>query len=310
MKKLLIIGVSGLTGNKLAELSNNNYEVYGTYNKRPLTIDKCESFPLDKTNKEKTQQLLTEINPDVIIDCSALHNVDYCETHQEETWNVNVEGTMNIANMCKAINARFIFISTDYVFDGRAKQYNEESETNPLNYYGISKLKAEEKISQSGIDYVIARTSLVFGWNPGELEGKTSSSGKTMNFVIWALNKLRKGESLSIVTDQYSTPTLADNLAEYLLSLANSSFNGIIHTAGRECINRYEFTLKIADIFDIDKELITPVTSDMFKQASDRPMRCCLDVSKALRLLKVKPLTIDEALLTMKEQEYYLHSLR
>ncbi len=303
MKKLLIIGISGLAGYKLAELSRNNYEVYGTYNKRPLIIDKCETFLLDKTNKEKTQQLLTEIKPDIIIDCSALHNVDYCETHQEETWNVNVEGTMNIANWCKAINSRFIFISTDYVFDGKAKDYNEESETNPLNYYGVSKLKAEERLSHSGIDYAIARTSLVFGWNPGELAGKNSSSGKTMNFVIWALNKLRKGENLKIVTDQWSTPTLADNLAEYLLALANSNFNGIFHTVGKECINRYEFTLMIAEIFNIDKDLITPVSSDTFKQASDRPMRCCLDVSKAKGLLKVNPLTINEALLRMKQQE-------
>jgi len=250
MKKLLIIGISGLTGNRLAYLSTNSYEVYGTYNKRPLTIDKCKIFPLDKTNKDKTTLLLTKIQPDVIIDCSALHNVDYCETHQEETWKVNVEGTMNLANICKLINARFIYISTDYVFDGTAQKYTEESETNPLNYYGISKLKAEERISNFGINYAIARTSLVFGWNPGELESKTSSSGKTMNFVIWALNKLRKNESLNIVTDQYSTPTLADNLAEYLLSLANSNFNGIFHTAGNECISRYEFTLKIAKIFN------------------------------------------------------------
>jgi dTDP-4-dehydrorhamnose reductase len=303
MKKLLIVGISGLTGNRLADLSTNTYEVYGTYNQRPLKNDKCETFALDKTNKEKTHQLLTKIKPDVIIDCSALHNVDYCETHQDETWKVNVEGTMNIANVCKLINAKFIFISTDYVFDGTAKQYNEKSETNPLNYYGISKLKAEEELSHSGIDYAIARTSLVFGWNPGELAGKTSSSGKTMNFVIWALNKLRNGESLKIVTDQWSTPTLTDNLAEYLLGLANSNFNGIFHTAGKECINRYEFTLKIAEIFNIDKDLITSVTSDMFKQTSDRPMRCCLDVSKAQRLLKVEPLTVNEALLKMKQQE-------
>lgn len=303
MNKLLIIGASGLTGYKLANLSTSTYKVYGTYNKRPLVIDNCEIFQFNKTDKQHTYSLIMEINPDIIIDCSALHNVDYCETHQEETWNVNVDSPVHIAKLCKEINSRFIYISTDYVFDGKTKNYNEESKTNPLNYYGLSKLKAEEEISNLGISYAIARTSLVFGWNPNELKGKKSSSGKSMNFVIWALNKLRNGESLKIVADQYSTPTLADNLAEFLLALANSDINGIFHTTGEECLNRYDFTLKIADTFEIDTELITPVTSELFKQVAKRPMICCLDVSKAQRILNVKPLTIEDSLLEMKEQE-------
>ncbi len=303
MKKLLIIGASGLTGYKLANLSAQKFEVYGSYNNRAVTIENCEIFQLDKTDKEKIDSVIKELKPNIIVDCSALHNVDYCETHHEETWNVNVNSPSYITDLCKEINARFIYISTDYVFDGTAKKYNEKSKTNPLNYYGISKLRAEEKIATSGISYAIARTSLVFGWNPGELKGQKSSSGKTMNFVIWALNKLRDGESLKIVNDQFSTPTLADNLAEFLLSLANSTVSGIFHTVGAECINRYEFTLKIAKIFNINRKLITPVSSDMFKQVAKRPMRCCLDVNKAQLLLKVKPLSIEESLLKMKAQE-------
>lgn len=303
MNKLLIIGASGLTGYKLANLSTSTYKVYGTYNKRPLAIDNCEIFQLNKTDKQNTYSLIMNINPDIIVDCSALHNVDYCETHHEETWNVNVDSPVHIAKVCKEINSRFIYISTDYVFDGKTKNYNEESKTNPLNYYGLSKLKAEDEISNFGISYAITRTSLVFGWNPNELKGKKSSSGKSMNFVIWALNKLRNGESLKMVTDQYSTPTLADNLAEFLLSLAGSNINGLFHTTGSECINRYEFTLKIADIFNLNKKLISPVTSDMFKQVAKRPMRCCLDASKAEQLLNVKPLTIEESLSIMRDQE-------
>ena len=124
-----------------------------------------------------------------------------------------------------------------------------------------------------------------------------------MNFVIWALGKLRDEESIKIVMDQYSTPTLADNLAEILMSLAKSDKQGIFHTTGKNCLNRYDFTLKICEIFGIKKELVSPVTSDMFQQVAERPMRCFLDVSKAERLLNAKPLTIDEALSIMKEQE-------
>jgi dTDP-4-dehydrorhamnose reductase len=286
MEKLLIIGVSGLTGYKLAKLSTMNYEVYGTYNKRPINIENCEIHQLDKTNKEKTYSLICQIKPDVIIDCSALHNVDYCETHEEETWMVNVTAPSFIADFCREIGARMVYISTDYVFDGTARSYNEESKPNPLNYY-----------------YAIARTSLVFGWNPGEIRGEKSSSGKTMNFVIWALNKLRESQKLNIVSDQYSTPTLADNLADYLLALASSNVNGIFNTVGEDCMNRYDFTFKIAEEFNINKKLITPVTSDMFKQVAKRPMKCCLDSSKGKKILNIKPLSVEESLNKMKQQE-------
>jgi len=129
-----------------------------------------------------------------------------------------------------------------------------------------------------------------------------SSSGKSMNFVIWTLNKLRSGEEVKIVTDQYSSPTLADNLAEALLALSRSERQGVYHTAGKTCINRFDFAKKIAEVFELDGSLIKPVTSDAFRQVAERPKRCCLDVSKAERELKVKFLTVEEGLTRMKEQ--------
>ncbi|MFW9946853.1 MAG: dTDP-4-dehydrorhamnose reductase [Candidatus Odinarchaeota archaeon] len=303
MEKLLIIGASGLTGYRLAKLSSEFYEVYGTYNKRPINIENCEISQLDKTNKEKVHSLIKHINPNIVIDCSAVHNVDYCETHQEETWNVNVEATKFIAKICKDIEARMIYISTDYIFDGTAKHYDEYSKPNPINYYGVSKLKAEEEIANLEISYAIARTSLIFGWIPSELKGLESSSKKSINFVLWALNKLRNRVPLNIVTDQFSTPTFVDNLVNYLLALAKSNENGIFHTTGKQCLNRYEFACKIIEVFNINKDLITPVTSDLFEQIAERPMRCCLSSDKAQKLLGVKPYTIQEALLKMKEQE-------
>jgi len=303
MEKLLIIGVSGLTGYKLAKLSSNKYKVFGTYNHRSIIIENCELYQLDKTNKKLTNSLLKKINPDVIVDCSALHNVDYCETHKEETWKVNVDAPKFIAKISKEIGARMIYISTDYVFDGTKGSYTEESQPNPLNYYGISKLEGEQEIAKTKTDYAICRTSLIYGWNPNELMGKTSSSGKSQNYVIWVLNKLRSGENVNIVTDQYSTPTLADNLAEAILTLSNSNLQGIFHTAGKACINRFDFTLKIAEVFGINKSLISPTTSDKFKQVAKRPKRCCLNVSKLESQLNFKFLNIEEALKRMKRQE-------
>lgn len=300
--KLLVIGGSGLLGYKLAKKSSEKYETFLTYNFRPVNLEGCTALKLDKCDREAVFELLEKIRPDVVIDTAALHNVDYCETHPEEAWKVNVEGTRNVAEACKRIGAKIIFISTDYVFDGEKGCYTEEDAPNPLSYYAKTKLEAEKIIQSLGIRYVIARPSVIYGWNPNEVLGLKSSSGKSVNFVVWALQKLERGEEIKAVTDQYNCPTLADNLAEALLIMAASEKQGIYHTAGKECVNRYQFTLKVAEVFNLDKSLIKPVTSEIFKQIAKRPKKCCLDVSKAERDFGIKFLTVEEGLKLMKFQ--------
>ena len=300
--KLLVVGGSGLLGFKVAELAVNKFETFATYNFRPTELDGCSFLKLDKTDRDDTLALVNKLKPDVIIDTAALHNVNYCETHRDEAWKVNVEGTRNITEACRAVGAKMIFVSTDYVFDGKKEVYTEEDASNPLNYYAKTKLEGERVVKEAGIDYVIARPSVIYGWNPSELAELRSSSGKSMNFVVWAIDKLKKKEKINIVTDQYSCPTLADNLAEVLLVLSKSGKQGIYHTTGKTCINRFMFAKKIAEIFELDEGLIKPVTSDLFKQVAGRPKRCCLDVTKAERELGVRFLTVEEGLMKMKEQ--------
>jgi len=300
--KLLVVGGSGLLGYKVAEFAVEEFGTFATYNFRSVELQGCNLFKLDKCDRSATLALVKKIKPDVVIDTAALHNVDYCETHRNEAWKVNVDGTRNVADACRETNAKMIFISTDYVFDGKKDFYNENDAPNPLHYYAKTKLEGENVVKEANINYAIARPSVIYGWNPSELADLRSSSGKSMNFVIWTLNKLRRGEEVKIVTDQYSSPTLADNLAEALLALSKSERQGVYHTAGKTCINRFDFAKKIAKVFELDSSLIKPVTSDAFKQVAERPKRCCLDVSKAERELKVKFLTVEEGLTRMKEQ--------
>ena len=298
-----MIGGSGLLGFKVAELSvKEAFETYATYNLRPIELNECNSVRLDKTVRDDTLDLVKKVKPEVVIDTAAIHNVDYCETHHDEAWKVNVEGTRNVADACKEVGAKMILISTDYVFDGKKNFYTEQDVPNPLHFYAKTKLEGENLIKKAGIDYAIARPSVIYGWNPGELAGLKSSSGKSMNFVIWVINKLKREEEISIVTDQYSSPTYADNLAEALLALSKSDKQGVYHTTGKTCTNRFNFTKKIAEVFELSGSLIRPVTSDVFKQVAERPKRCCLDVSKAERELAVTFLTVEEGLKKMKEQ--------
>jgi len=301
--KFFIIGGSGLLGYKIVKLAAEKHETFFTYNFRQVSVEGATAIKMDKCNRTETFDIIRKVKPDVVIDTAALHNVDYCETHPEEAWKVNVEGTKNIVDACKEINAKIIFVSTDYVFDGKKGFYNEEDSPNPLNYYAKTKLEAEKIVKEAGIPFIVARPSVIYGWNPSETKGLKSSSGKSMNFVIWTLMKLKNKEKIKIVTDQYSSPTLADNLAEALVTMALSDKQGVYHTAGKTCLNRYDFALKIAEIFGMDRNLIAPVTSDVFKQIAKRPKKCCLDVSKAERDFKIKFLTVDEGLLKMKVQQ-------
>jgi len=300
--RLLVVGGSGLLGYKVAELAVEKFRTFATYNSRSIKLEGCSLFKLNKTDRSATLALVKRIKPDVVIDTAALHNVDYCETHRDEAGKVNVEGTRNVADACRETSAKMIFISTDYVFDGKKGFYDEGDAPNPLHYYAKTKVEGENVVKKAGIDYAIARPSVIYGWNASELAGLRSSSGKSMNFVIWTLNKLRGGEEVKMVTDQYSSPTLADNLAEVLLVLSKSERQGVYHTAGKTCLNRFEFAKKIAEIFDLDGGLIKPVTSDVFKQVAERPKRCCLDVSKAEKELGVRFVTVEEGLTKMREQ--------
>jgi len=300
--RLLVIGGSGLLGFKVAQLAMKEFETFATYNFRPVELEGCDSFKLDKTDRNDTSALLKKIRPDVVIDTAALHNVDYCETHQEEAWKVNVDGTRNVADACRDVKAKMVFISTDYVFDGKKGIYKEGDTPHPLHYYAKTKVEGENVVKSAGINYAIARPSVIYGWNPSELAGLRSSSGKSVNFVIWVIDKLKRKEEISIVTDQYSSPTLADNLAEVLLVLSKSEKQGIYHTAGKTCLSRFNFAKKIAEVFDLDGKLVKPVTSDKFKQIAERPKRCCLNVSKAEKELDVRFLSVEEGLTLMKEQ--------
>src|SRR5712692_1474779 len=300
LKKLLVIGGTGLVGSKLIGLaSKHGFEAFSTHNARRVTTH--NSSRLDVTDRHSTLDLIESVRPDVIVDTHALHNVDYCETHREEASKVNVEGTRNLVDGAAKANSRFLYVATDYGFDGRKGHYREEDAPNPLHYYAQNKVEAESIVA-SLPSFIISRPSVIYGWNPLERSGTPSSSGKTINFAMFILDKFEKKETVKAVNDQYSSPTLADNLAEALLRLATMKVNGVYHTAGRSCVSRYEFAVKAAEIFDYPPSLVQPVSSTDFKQVAERPRNSCLSVEKAERTLGMKFMTIEEGLREMRIQ--------
>ena len=300
-KKMLIFGCSGLAGSKIAEQAKNEYSVYGTFNKRTPKIENITSQKLDLHNTEDVQKLIEEIKPEVIVNATALHNVDYCEENKEESFFINSGVLQKIIDTSKQFQSKIIHISTDYVFDGYSSTpYKESDPAIPISVYGESKLHGEQIILSH--NHTVVRPSVVYGWTSLELEGIVSSSGKPINFAMWLLDKLHKNEPLSIVTDQFATATLADSLASSILKIISSENSGLYHISGLSCESRYDFSVKLAKIFGYDENKISQTDSSQFKQKAKRPSYSCLDCTKAIKDFDLQLVSTEKALEIMKKQ--------
>lgn len=300
LKKLLVVGATGLVGSKVAELAPAiGYETHCTQNARAGPL--LHSYKIDIRDRAATLDLVNRIRPEVIVHTAALHNVDYCETHKDEAIRVNVEGTRNLADAASRTGSTLVYVSTDYVFDGRTGNYLESDQPNPLHHYAWTKLEGEKIVSELP-SFAIARPSVIYGWNSLEKSIAPSSSGKSLNFAMFVLERLRRGETVKAVNDQFSSPTLADNLAEALLLMASRNVNGVLHTAGRSCLSRYDFAVRLAEVFGYPTKMIQPVPSSEFKQVAERPRNSCLLVDYAEKVLGVRFLSAEEGLSRMKEQ--------
>ncbi len=287
--KLLITGASGLYGSKLAQLAlSKNFEVYSS-DIQSLSVY-GNFVKLDISGKEQVEEAFKSIKPDVVVHAATLTDVDKCELNKELAWKVNVEGTKNITEASLRAGSFLIYISTDYVFSGETGYYKETDKPDPINYYGLTKLKAEE-IVQTQAEYFIARPSVIYGSTP--------AAGK-VNFALWLIETLRKGERVKIVTDQWNTPTLNTNLAEMTLEVIERRLTGTYHLCGATRVSRLEFAEQIADAFGLDKGLIDKVLSSQFTWPAKRPMDSSLDTSKAHKTLHCKPLEMAEALKLLK----------
>lgn len=290
--RLLVTGGSGLLGSKIAVISLlKGYETYSGYNEH-LT-NKGQPVKLNVCDLSNITAVFDRTKPDAVIHAAALSDVDKCEREKTLAWKVNVEGTKNIAEASKSHASFLVYISTDYVFSGEKGMYKETDETNPINYYGLTKLEGENIVKRIDGEWCIARPSVIYGATP--------AAGK-VNFALWVLNKLQEGEPIKIINDQWVSPTLNTNLAQMILEIVERRLTGTYHLAGATPLNRHEFATLLAEAFQLDKGLISPSKSDEMKWLATRPQNTSLNVEKATETLKNKPLKIEDALKKLKEE--------
>ena len=269
----LIVGNMGMLGRCLTRvLSKEKCRVTGT-----------DIQEFDITDREKTSREIQKIRPDVLINCAAYTDVDGCEMHQEETYAVNATGPGNLAWVSSKIGARLIHISTDFVFDGQKQSpYSETDPTGPLSIYGRSKLKGEEAIAEAMENYLIVRTSWLFG-----VDGN--------NFVKTMLKLADNMDRLEVVDDQKGRPTYARDLAEALKDLSRLEYRGIVHFSNSGECTWYRFACKIME-YAGKQTTILPTSTSRFPRPAQRPSNSAMDLTTVTRLLKRSPRAWEEAL--------------
>ena len=236
---------------------------------------------LDITNEYQVKTIIAENDPDIIVHLAAMTNVDGCELNPDQAYEVNVRGTVNLLNH---FNGKFVLLSTDYVFDGNEGPYSENDTVNPKNVYGKTKLEAERKVREFSADWLILRTNVV--WNIG---GKYKAS-----FVDWLVEELDEGNQVRIVTDQWNNPTHTEDLGCVINELLKHDASGLYHYGSAEVLNRYDFARLIANIYNLDENLIKPIMTQELNQLAKRPLRSGLKTNKIERDFAIIPAVLRE----------------
>jgi len=297
MKKVLLTGSNGLLGQKLINLylrdktialiatarGENRYPIKNGYT----------YVSMDVTNASNVQDIITLHKPDTIIHTAAMTNVDACETDQEGAEKLNVDAVEYLVDAANAVEAHFIHLSTDFIFDGEDGPYTEEAEPEPLSYYGETKLAAENMVRNQCDKWSIARTILVYG-----IVHDMSRS----NIVLWAKGALEKGQPINVVNDQVRSPTLAEDLAIGCKLIEQKEAEGVFNLSGKDQMSIVEIVERVADYFSLDKSIITQVSSKTLNQAAQRPPITGFDLTKSEEVLGYHPRSFEEGIAVLMEQ--------
>lgn len=292
--KILVIGANGFTGRRILDhlAGKAAYQVIGSSLHPDICPDSHHYFvQADIRNYFSVEKLFAKFRPDVVINCSALSVPDYCESHREEAYEMNVGAVGNLARCCEKVNSRFLHLSTDFVFGGKSPVlYTEEDTPAPVNYYGLTKWKGEQRVAAICSRYAIVRVVVVYG---------KAFPGQHGNILQLVKNRLSAGQEIRVVSDQYRTPTWVQDIALGVEALLHTGSNGIYHIAGAECLSIAGIAYRVADFFQLDRNLILPVTTKEMQEQTPRPLFSGLSIGKANRELAFSPHTLEEGMAEM-----------
>lgn len=291
--KILVTGSNGLLGQKIVYqlLKTPGVEVIATSKgaNRISLKNGYHYFSLDITDNVAVKRVIDEVRPDCIINTAAMTNVDACENDKAGCTALNIDSVKYLIEAAKPYNSHLIHLSTDFIFDGKKGPYREEDAPNPLSFYASSKVESENLVMDSGLDWAIIRTIIIYG---------VVDDVQRSNLVLWTKSSLEQNKSINVITDQFRSPTLAEDLAEACVSAAMKRAQGVYHVSGPEedLDSIINIVRKIAAFYKLDQSLINPVTSAELNQPAMRPPKTGFILDKAKRELGYKPHSLIEGL--------------
>jgi dTDP-4-dehydrorhamnose reductase len=299
VKRILLTGSNGLLGQKLVKLIQEEYADRYTLlatSKGDNRIEKLSGFEfqsLDISDPKAVEEVFDQFKPHYLINTAAMTNVDACEEDKEACRAANIEAVKILGSACEKHHTFFLHLSTDFIFDGKAGPYAENDEPNPLSYYGWSKLEGEKIVQKLDCPWAIARTIIVFG---------VAENMSRSNIVLWAKSALEKGDPLTIVNDQFRSPTLAEDLAKGCMQIIENDAQGVYHLSGKDLMSIIELVKRVAKHFDLDESVLSEISSSSLNQAAKRPPKTGFILEKANRDIGYQPHSFEEGLSIVAEQ--------
>jgi len=285
--RLLVVGANGLLGSNVVRAGQQRgWAVSGTYHSTHPNFD----IPLTQFNLQEYStfdDVIDEYGPDVVVNCAAMTDVDGCERDPEAAHVINSEAPAGMAARCEQDGIDFVHVSTDYVFDGTARDpYSETADPNPAQVYGESKLAGERAVQDAMETALLPRLSFVWGIH--------RSTGTLSGFPAWVREHLQASEAVPLFTDQWVTPTRAGQAAQTVLSLVEQASDGLYHVACSSCVTPYEFGEVLAAHVGANSDLLQAGSTDDIDRAAARPTYSCLDVAKVAEELGREQPTLRE----------------
>lgn len=270
---VLVVGANGLLGSNVIQSAvTRDWDVTGTYHSESPSF-RIPLYALDIRSQDRFGEVLEAVEPDVVVNCAAMTDVDACERHPDRAFAVNATAPEALAETCRKEDVRFCHISTDYVFDGTARTPHHESvETGPIQTYGESKLAGEKNVRDVLSDSLVLRLSFVYGVH--------RASESLVGFPAWVRDRLRSGESVRLFTDQYITPSRAGQVSSVILRLLRENATGTYHLACRSCVTPYEFGERLRERMGVSEASLEAGSKADVDRPARRPTYTCLAVGK------------------------------
>lgn len=289
MHTVLITGANGFIGNYLTRLLADSYKVVATakgdcrcsFNKASIVYEE-----MDITDPASVHTVFNKYHPHYVVHCAAISKPDECEQNKEDAYLVNVTATQYLLNCAAEYRSHFIFLSTDFIFDGIKGMYQEDEPAAPVNYYGQTKLLAEALVKNYAFKWNIVRTVLAYG---APMPGRD-------NIISIVVKSLKEGKTVKIFDDQVRTPTYVEDLTSGIKQIIDRGGEGIYHLSGKEVYTPYQMAIAAANYVGLDAELIQKATETTFSQPAKRPLKTGLNIKKAERELGYKTTSFEEGL--------------